>query len=238
MSTLFEECVHDIETEYARLGHTLGWRFLSVSQRVLDAPVRLALGTLNPAGDRIPPDHPWASCENGVSYLVERWRDSSIPGEAPLQVQVREMFRLLAQSMAYEGSYDQLMAESLIAHLIPFRSPRFANLHRKEESLALGRRLWTRILPQTAPRLIICLGRQAQRELRRLIPGAMRVCHASTRTFPTGWGNYTVDIDDFAGNDRAPRLLYLPHLSTWTLFTSAKCRTQMQVIMEAACQGP
>jgi len=69
---LFSECVSEIEAAYRSLGHQLGWRFLSVRGAVLNGPVKVALITLNPAGRFIPPDHPWQSCESGVSYLVER----------------------------------------------------------------------------------------------------------------------------------------------------------------------
>jgi hypothetical protein len=234
VSTLFEDSVREIDAAYKRLGHTLGWRFLSVSKRVLDSPVKVALITLNPAGDSIPPDHPWESCEAGVSYLVERWGGAP-PGESKLQIQVREMFKMLGQLIRFDDSHERLMAQSLISHLVPFRSPRFAELPRQEESLDVGRRIWARLLPRVAPRLVICLGRKAQSELRALIPHVLTTQRQNMRTLATGWGDYTVDIEKFAGANGTTRLLYLPHLSTWSLFTSLKCASQIRAIMAEAC---
>ena len=235
MSTLFEDCVRDIDAAYKQLGHTLGWRFLSVSKHVLDSPVQVALITLNPAGDSIPPDHPWESCEVGVSYLVERW-DGAEPGESRLQVQVREMFKMLGQLIRFNGPYERLMAQSLISHLVPFRSPRFAALPRQEASLDVGRRIWQRLLPRVAPRLVICLGREAQSELRALIPRVLTMQRQNMHTLATGWGAYTADIEEFAGANGTTRLLYLPHLSTWSLFTSRKCASQIRAVMAEACR--
>ena len=234
--SLFDSCVRDIDAAYQKLGHTLGWRFLSVSRSVLDGPVRVALITINPAGRVIPADHPWASCEDGCSYLVERWDDAPA-GRSTLQVQVQEMFALLHASIRFVGSVRELMEQSLIAHFVPFRSPRFAELPRKSESLALGRQLWAKLLPRTSPRVIICLGRDVQRELRQLIPRAMSAMHVSCESHRTGWGNYTADIDTFRAEYGAVRLLFLPHLSTWTLFTSPTSKANMPSIIQAATLG-
>ena len=220
----------------ARLGHTLGWRFLSVSHGVLEQPSKIALITLNPAGSSIPPDHPWASCEEGSSYLVESWGGLD-PGTSTLQVQVRCMFAALHRSLGMNGNSDDLLEQSLISHLIPFRSPRFAELPHKKESVAFGQGLWRKLLPHVRPNLIICLGRDAQRELKTLIPTALSAKHRDSNSYRTGWGDYTADIDTFAAAHGQVRLLFLPHLSTWTLFTSSKCSVDMPVIIEAAIEG-
>ena len=231
---LFSECIRDIDAAYKELGHTLGWRFLSVSKTVLQQPVKIAFITLNPGGNYIPPDHPWESCENGVSYLVERW--GALPGQSTLQIQVQKMFSMIRDSINFDGTYQQLMAQSLISHYIPFRSPRFGDLPRKQESVDFGRRLWTRLLPEMSPHLVICLGREVQTELRALIPTALSASLEESRVFPIGWGKYTADIDRYSGPYGQVRLLFLPHLSTFKIFTSDKCRAQMPVIIGEACR--
>ena len=231
---LFEQCVREIEDAYAELGHQLGWRFLSVGKDVLDAPVKIALITLNPGGNVNPPDHPTASCESGVSYLVESW-DGAQPGQSKLQIQVKGLFRMLAEAIAFQGTYQQLMAKSLIAHFVPFRSPRLADLPRQRESLEFGHRLWRQLLPVSSPKVIICLGRDAQTELRKLIPMATGSRLENSSSYLTGWGSYTAEIDKFKKQSEIIRLLYLPHLSTWTLFTSQKCANHMPAIIRAAC---
>ncbi len=62
---LFAWAVSEIEAEYARLGHPIGWRFLMTPARTLRTGVPTALITLNPGGRREPADHPTASCDGG-----------------------------------------------------------------------------------------------------------------------------------------------------------------------------
>lgn len=187
-SSLFEIAVQDIEAEYARLGHTLGWRFLNVSRKIIDGPVRVALITINPGGDHIPPNHPTASCENGASYLVERWGDARA-GQSVLQQQVQHLFVALAAELRYEGSPSQLLESSLVSQFVPFRSARFETLPRPAESLEFARKLWSGILPISKPRLIVCLGREVQQQLTELIPQCLGASASETAKFPTGWGN-------------------------------------------------
>jgi hypothetical protein len=203
---------------------------------VLTSPVRLAMVTLNPGGDRIRPDHPAASCEDGVSYVVESW--GSTPGRSPLQVQVQGLFAMLQSAAGYDGSPRQLMEESLIGHFVPFRSPRFADLPRQADALGFGHNLWRRLLPESRPKLTICLGREVQAELRGLFPSALSATLEDSAAFQTGWGKYTADLDTYrTAEGRTARLLFLPHLSTWKLFTSEKCKTNMRSIIEAATDG-
>lgn len=234
-SGLFDDSVADIAAAYERLGHTLGWRFLNVSRAVLDAPVRIALITINPGGNSIPVDHPAESCEDGASYLVERWHNYP-PGQATLQIQVQALFRMLASEIGFIGTHSELLEQSLISQFVPFRSPRIADLPRQSESLEFSRRLWARILPIASPLLIICLGRDVQRELRSLIPSAMGATQIDVVSYPTGWGKYAAEIDQFDRSGSVVRLLYLPHLSTWTLFTSKKCKQYIPAIIHAAAK--
>jgi len=72
-------------------------------------------------------------------------------------------------------------------------------------------------------------------ELRSLIPRVLTTKRQNMHTLATGWGAYTADIEEFAGANGTMRLLYLPHLSTWSLFTSLMCASQMRAIMTEAC---
>ncbi len=230
---LFDTLISEIEAEYSRLGHTLGWRFLNVSRRVLEQPVRIALITINPAGTCIPADHPAASCEYGASYLVERW-GTDRPGQSTLQVQVQQLFEALARELRYDGSAAQLLEASLVSQFVPFRSPRFAALPRQAESLEFARKLWAHVLPVANPKLVICLGREVQRELKALLPAALGATYVESQALPTGWGSYQAEVTSFNSEDAPVRLLYLPHLSTWTLFTSRKCASFIPAIIHAA----
>jgi hypothetical protein len=227
--------VHEIEAAYAALGYQLGWRFLNVSRRVLEGQVKLALITINPAGDHIPSDHPWASCENGVSYLIESWHGYPA-GKDKLQVQVQGLFRMLNTNLAFPGSYQDLMAQSLISQFIPFRSPTFDELPRQGEALKFGRKIWKRIIPICLPRLIVCLGRDVQYELRALIPAAIGPIKGKTLSFAMGWGNYTAEIDEYYDKAGIVRLLYLPHLSRFQVFNNPKYIPYMEKIVATFCK--
>ena len=233
-SLLFDECVRQIETAYRDLGHGLGWRFLNVSKNVINARVKVAFITINPGGAVVPSDHPDASCENGLSHLVESW-DGMPPGQSTLQVQVQGLFRALAQGLKFQRPFEDLMAESLISQFIPFRSPSISALPRKKESTEFGRKLWSRILPVVSPTIVICLGREVQRELRILIQTAMNGSEKSSRSYETGWGEYKADLDEYESPLGPVRLLYLPHLSRYQLFGNPICTQQMQVMIEALC---
>ena len=233
---LFDECVRQIEATYLDLGHGLGWRFLNVSKNVLNAPVKIAFITINPGGEVIPPDHPDASCENGLSHLVESW-DGMPPGQSTLQLQVQGLFRALAKGLKFHGPFEDLMAGSLISQFIPFRSPTVSALPRKEESIEFGRSLWGHILPVVSPTLIVCLGREVQRELRTLIQNSMDASEKSSRSYETGWGQYKADLDEYDSPLGPVRLLYLPHLSRYQLFGNPKCSQNIQNLIEAVCEG-
>ncbi len=231
----FSELISEIEQAYIALGHNLGWRFLSVPRTTLDTQTDIALITLNPGGDRISPEHPSESCENGVSYIVETW-GTSLPGQNKLQVQVQRLFEALNKRMALANSTHLLMQHSLIGYFVPFRSPRFADLPKRAESLAFGRELWRKILATTTPRLIICIDRATHKELQLIIPSTIGVTQHTSRALPTGWGNYTADLTTFAGV-RPIHLLRLPHLSTFQLFSSEKCKGSVSRILDEACDG-
>ncbi len=235
-SDLFTECIRNIDAAYKELRHTLDWRFLSVSKTVLDKPVKIALITMNPGGKDAPPDHPRESCENGVSYLVERWHGYP-PGQAPLQIQVQRLFAMIKDVSKYPSSYQQLMAESLISHYIPFRSPEYKLLPKQKESLAFGRELWTRILPIAAPDIVICLGKEIKDELRVLIPDALSVTLVNSREYILRWQNRKVLLNKYAGPLGEVRLLALPHLSRCKIFSNAACIRQMHEILTEACHN-
>ena len=232
----FDACVAEIEAEYARLQHRLGWRFLGVPKRVLRGRSRIALVSLNPGGGHEPPEHPRASCEAGNWYTTESWAGYPV-GESPLQRQVRLLFQCIAERTGLEGGGDELITRSLVANFIPFRSPSYSALPHRRESLQFAHALWAKMLPRVEPTLVICLGRDAESTLLRLLPNALDATHAGAQSMPTGWGNYCATLHRFQNGSGETKLLQLPHLSRFSLFTSAKCAAPMRAIVHAACAG-
>ena len=233
---LFDDCVRSIDDEYRRLGHGLGWRFLYGPRAVLHGPVEIALVTLNPGGRSEPGDHPPASCESGVAFVAERWAEAAA-GRSRLQVQIRRLFGMLAEHRRRGESCESLMARSALASLVPFRSVRFATLHRREDSIAFGHSLWTRLLPRWQPRLIVGLGREVQAAFRTLIPATLDVRATSRSQHETGWGAIRAEIDEYRGDGRVVRFLYLPHLSRYGLFTSVRCEAPVDRLIGSVVAG-
>lgn len=236
VDALFDSCVASIESEYARLGHRLGWRFLGVPKAVLRKPVKIALISLNPGGDYEPAEHPRASCEVGNWYSSESWVGSPT-GASPLQQQVRLMFRALGEETGFQGKSDELISQSLVANFLPFRSPSLVLLDKRQESVAFAYGLWGKVLPQARPKLIVCLGRDAQSGLQKLMPGSLGLDCTGATAFPTGWGTLTASLQTFGSGANQVRLLTVPHLSRFKLFTSRQCAEPMKLIMNAACEG-
>jgi hypothetical protein len=232
---VFESLIADIERTYQDLGHQLGWRFLCVSRKVLEAPIEVALVLLNPTGEKITADQPTESCEDGAAFLTESWGGAP-PGEHKVQVQIQKLFDELNQRLGLAESGPALMERSLSGFFVPFRAPRLADLSMRIKSFLFCCRLWRRLLELAQPRLIICIDRETHAELQFMIQGYTGLGAASTRTFATGWGKCTADLTMF-GEDAEVRLLRLPNLSAFQIFSNGPCIEPMNKILDEACKG-
>src|SRR5208282_3984360 len=134
-----------IEVECQRLGHQLGWRFLTCPERNVDA-ADIALITINPGGSEY--ENPQWSVETGSAYVVERWKNCA-PGTEKLQKQVRRMFELM------ETNPDEVLS----GYLVPFRSPNWATLLRKADSIRFGIGAWRAIFRCTKMTTLIGFGK-------------------------------------------------------------------------------
>ena len=231
----FERAISEIEREYISLEHTLGWRFLCVSQSVLQSNPKIALITANPGGKSIPPDHPPASCENGCAYISETWGTAK-KGESKLQKQIQRLFDALAAQTNFKEGGAALMESSLIAYYIPFRSPRLALLPRKKESLKFARSLWAPLFDQVRPKLIITIDPDAYKYFGELLHLSMPTLHPQRDVMPTGWGTYTADVSRYGEGQNTTTLVRLPHLSTFQLFARAECKPFVNAILTSACK--
>ena len=228
--TLFDNCCADIESEYRRLGHRLGWRFLSGPKATLSPASRIAFITLNPGGDYDSPDHPHESQEAGSAYLVESWGDRPA-GQSKLQIQVGALFGHLAARVG-DGNRKALMNASLVGYFIPFRSPSYDTLVNKADSLNFGERLWARIFEHIEPQIVITMDTNSFKRVRGIIKNRRPGDPERHVQLPTGWGNYMADVIHFGGSGNRVTLARLPHLSRFTIFTSSKCRAAVPRLMD------
>lgn len=235
MSDIFQKSIAKIDNFYKERQYQLGWRFLNCSKDVLSATPKVAFITLNPGGNKIPNDHPWDSCENGSSYLTEVW-GSSLAGKSNLQIQIQLMFSKLAENLSFCGTENQLINESLSGYFVPFRSPRLADLEHKREAFIFGNDLWASVLANVNPSLFICIDRESFKHLKPLIEQTYNLPVTASEKYKTGWGNYSAEIVTF-GCHSEKKLLRLPHLSTFKLFTSKKCVENIDILFSKFCKN-
>ena len=230
-----EQLVESIEAAYARLGHQIGWRFLTGPRRTLTANTRFAFITLNPGGTYEDPAHPRSSSEDGNAYWVESWEGKPV-GRAPLQFQVQELFTRIAGIVGTtEPARDFVETRVLTAHFVPFRSPDFPSLHRRAESIAFARDLWSDILAAWTPRVIMTISKDAFDNLRRVLQ--TRLHAGGTEQFLTGHRNRaarTAEACRFWTPDRrsSVTLARLPHLSRFPLFSIEACRQPVEEFLD------
>lgn len=233
---IFQDTVEQIKNFYREHGYELGWRFLACSKTVLKKNPKIAFITLNPGGSRTRKDHPSASCEKGSPYLDESWKDRN-PGESPLQIQIQKMFAKIREKTNYQGSTRELIESTLSSSFIPFRSPSRNDLKHKKEAFDFGEKIWLKILETVQPELFICIEKETAKRLRKIIDTTYDLPESKSYKLQTGWGNYTADIFEFGSNAEV-KLLRLPHLSRFTLFTSKKCEEEVDNTFSRFCSKP
>jgi hypothetical protein len=216
---IFDRSVAAIESEYIRLCHTLGWRFMMGPRATLTARASIGFITLNPGGKGISYDQPSESCENGNAYVTEVW-SGGVPRAAALQRQVQMLFAALAAELEYKGSLQAFMDEEVMsAYFIPFRSPSMRTLHRAKESLEFATRLWTWIFDAWMPRCILTIGVDSFRAIVTILRGRPLARIIRTETFATGWANRQAESIELDGLrvDGPVTIARLPHLSRYQL---------------------
>jgi hypothetical protein len=223
---LFEQCCSEIESAHVRLGHRLGWRFLTCPRSTFVTYPKVALVTLQPGGNRDWfPALPRYSQERGSAYEVEDWGRGV--GLDPLQYQVQMFFDALASRVGASSGH-KLLAESLSSHFVPFRAPRFKDTPNKRETLAFSRALWTKILGVIHPSLIIVLHEKAFETFSVILENSLGQL-PTLNAMPTGWGDYVARIRDFAAG---PTLCWFPHWSTYKIFSRAECKVPVDKIID------
>ena len=225
---LFEACCSDIDAAQVKLGHKLGWRFVTCPKDNFTKGADIWLITLHPGGRRDYPEHPQPSQEAGSAYLVESWDDQA-PGADSLQRQVQMLFVELARQIG-EHSGASLLSSSLSSHFIPFRAPSFAELKNKPATIDFAKRLWHQILSNFHPKLLIVLDCNGYKAFSGIL--ADRFGEAfSEAEYPIGWKGYVARIRRYPNGTT---LCWLPNLSRFKIFGRPKSAEHVIEIAKAA----
>jgi hypothetical protein len=236
---LFENSCQEIEREYLRLGHRIGWRFITGPKSTFSRDTRILFLSLNPGGDCDPPDHPHESSEEGSSYLIESWKGRP-RGKESLQVQFQCMASKLQQGYNDKSRLEDFInTKILTAHFIPFRSPRFDSLHNKAESIGFGRTIWSKILKHLSPNIIITLNPETFKHISQILVDNGCVL-AEHKYFQTGWGVGTsrpigCEVRKYNQHTNIISVIRLPHLSTFKLFSKKQCSPYLDEIFDFVC---
>ena len=197
-----------IEAEYQKLGHALGWRFLTCPERNIDAS-SVALVTINPGGRVFEP--PSWSVEAGSAYVIESWKGRT-PGHENLQMQVRRMFEVMNMRP------DKILS----GYLVPFRSQDWKSLSEKSASIRFGIDLWREVFTRANIHTVIAFGKDTAPYMISILRATPSASHLA------GWGEQTIEEYRF-GKDG--RLVVLPHLSRFGLFGRPKSEAAFRTAM-------
>jgi hypothetical protein len=219
----FDQAIKRIQKADSELGHQMGYRFLLSAKNTFYSDILFL--NLNPGGSKIT-EHPRDSCENGPAHLSESWGKGLAVGMSPLQIQVQKLFKELSEKIPDNRN---LIYESLMAYFIPFRSSRINNLHEKEKSIKFAVELWSEILLTIDPKLIICLGNDVFESIKKSLHDDITMKYKTK----LGWGNVEAKVYKYRNNRR---ILKLPHLSTFKIFSRKECEPFIDKLLTEATE--
>ena len=188
---------HDaIQAAYHDLGYRYGWTFMMNPERTMREADVAFIG-LNPGGggekDEWAHEGVWAVPSGNAYYGA--WS----PGESKTSIQI--------QIEHWHNELSLKSDESFCAQFVPFRSPSWRDLERKEDALAFSMRLWKWTLENSRARLLVTMGKVPGRYLSNLLNAA----HVAQ--FQAGWGKQMIDVYEGSGY----RIVAMPHPSRFQL---------------------
>ena len=221
-----------------QLGYELGSALSYNSFATLLSPeYPIAFIGLNPGGNKY--DKPTIESENGkCAYYYENWtvkgeNKKTPPDEkelAPLQQQIIKLYTRLAE--IFHCDYKALMDKSIMANLVPFRSPSWNDLPHRNVALEFSNQLWSDIFKQTRVKVIICMSVEVFYELDKILRGLGNASiPEESKSESTGWGRTKYQIEKYMADDESILLIRIPHLSRYKLFNSEGCTAAIDCIM-------
>jgi len=146
-----------IRQKYCEFKFDKGWRLWYHPLSVLENSPQLLFMGINPGGSGHSPDHGIYSQERGCAYLVENWGSNSQVSEP-----VPELIKMTGLDIN----------SAAISNFVPFRSEGEAKLKQNpnyKQMLHWCHQLWSEILTDLKPRLVISIGAIPRDGLRRVL---------------------------------------------------------------------
>jgi hypothetical protein len=231
---LFQELVENIREEYKSNSNDMEWRFLQTSINTLAHNNGILFITLNPGGKYGEKYQPVESCEEGCAYLAESWRGRA-PGKSRLQVQIQLLFKEIANRVGVQD-FRTIMENSICGHFIPFRSPSFDSLKEKDRTIEFSRILWQKVLSNLKFQLLLCIDNTTYKNITEILTKLLYLKVQEER-YPIAWGDYRCSIANFEKDGQKITLVWLPHLSTFSIFGREKSKEAVKKIMDEALRN-
>jgi len=146
-----------IQQKYTEYGFRNGWRLWYHPLSILDRSPEVLFMGINPGGSGQNPSHGTYSQERGCAYLVENWG-----GNSQVKEPVPELFK----------AADLNITTAAISNFIPFRSEGEGKLKLNPQYKQMLRwcdDLWSELLEEVKPRLVISIGAIPRDGLRRVL---------------------------------------------------------------------
>jgi len=233
MTKPFSNACEQIEAEYQKEGHALGWRFLMCPAARLKAKTQIALLTLNPGGSSDKQKKGEPSCAHGSAYVCESWCGKK-PGQAPLQKQIRKLFEAIAAEIDKAGNGDNLLKQSLAACYIPFRSKSIKDLFKEKAAKDFAYTLWQDLFTKLDPLLIVTISQITAKAFTQILEDKLK-CQSTSKKFQSGWGGVCAEVLTFKAGKKKRVILRLPHLSRYQLFGRKNKESQEMIEKVISC---
>lgn len=172
---------------------------------------------LNPAGRTFLP--PTASSEAGNAFRPD------VPVQLASQVYARRVCRLfqaIADALGEGSAWRSLMDETLTSNFCPFRSRAWPPEHRTAETVAFSQDLWRSLCAHLRPRVLLCLGKDAQRAFTAVYEDLGFCWAGASRRMPTGWGRTAFTWQTLISGEDRITIVGIPHPSYFFIVGNPK----------------
>lgn len=172
-----------IERYYLENHTRMGWRFAYGPKSSLGSDLSMWFIGANPGGSG--PDKSEPSREDGNGYRLEGWSNRHTTNT--LQRRVLRFFQMLGDSL--NSPWEPLIDQCFISNACPLRTPSEAILNETAPHWRVFCiQLWTFLLKNTCPAVIVCHGNVAYEIIRSAADKAGFVCRYHKQQ-PTGCGD-------------------------------------------------
>ncbi len=162
------------------------------------------------------------TCTN--EYHAAQWGSN---GRNSLQVQVCAFFEKLSQYLGRQD-HEQFMNEVLTANFFPFatRGWNDKNITKRQwdEGIAFSTKLWTGILYQMTPKVIVTLTTHVSKRLSTTLQQLGWTPVTGPKQDKVGWGRVKAFSQEMTKNGRNVLIIGLPHLSHYKIFSRDECQ--------------